>query len=98
MGGKADKLWGKLEGGSNKSMYGGMLKADGYTGVAGEMSKSGFTSGPKWKRAIEPGEFKPGTAAQAKNTTRLKPGSGDKSPVMKVTSKTPKELRGGRGR
>jgi hypothetical protein len=99
MGSKADKLYGTLESGSaGKKLYGGYLKADGYTGVAGNMTSSGYTSGPKWKRAMEPGELKPGNRSQASNTTRMTPGKGDKEPVMKVTSKTPKELRGGRGR
>jgi len=65
------------------------------SGVTGPMSGNGYPSGPKWKRAMEPGEFKPGNYAQAKNTTRMTPGKGDKSTVMKSTGTTPKALRGG---
>jgi hypothetical protein len=46
--------------------------------------------------AMEPGELKPGKYSQKGMTTRLTPGKGDKSVSMKVTSTTPKALRGGR--
>lgn len=98
MGKSKDLLAGTLSSGSNTAIYGVQQKASGSSGLAGNMSAKGYTDGPKWKRAMEPGNLQPGKRSQAGNTTRMSMGKGDKEPVMKVTSKTPKELRGGRGR
>lgn len=98
MGSKApDRLIGNIASGSpGKKLYGSFVTSSGSSGLTGDMSEGGYTSGPKWKRAMEPGEFQPGKASQAKNTTRMTLGKDEKPPVMKVTSKTPKALRGGR--
>lgn len=91
------RLVGKMNSGGEKvRLYGSSGKASGYSGLAGRQSDSGYTSGPKWKRAMEPGELKPGTRAQAGNTTRIKSGTGEKAAKMHTTGATPKALRGGR--
>jgi hypothetical protein len=89
-----DDLCGKISSGSpGKKMYGSFVSAETKTGIGGSMTASGFSGGPRQHRLSEAAN-----RSQAGNTTRMTPGKGDKSPVMKVTSKTPKELRGGRGR
>lgn len=79
-----------------RGLYGSTADQTMKSGVAGTLKGDGFPSGPKWKRAMEPGELKPGNYSQAKNTTRMTPGGGSKSMAMKVTSTTPKTLRGGK--
>ncbi len=69
------------------------------SGLAGQLSGTGFRGGPQWKRAMEPGNLKPGTYAQKNNTTRIDPSDDNEDrakPRFKVTSSTPKALRGGR--
>jgi len=98
---KPDTIYGTLSsGGGNAGLYRGALYGctdDGGSpsGITGTLAGAGFPSGPRWKRAMEPGELKPGKASQAKNTVRMTPGKGDKSTVMKSTGTTPKALRGG---
>lgn len=84
------------DGMSKRGLYGNTYSAEMKSGVSGTLKGDGYPSGPKWKRAIEPGELKPGKASQASNTTRMTPGKGDKEVTMKVTSTTPKVLRGGK--
>lgn len=94
------KLYGSMTGVSRERtpLYGNQVKSTSRSGLSGNMTESGYPNGPKWKRAIEPGEFKPGNRSQASNTTRMTPGKGDKGVAMKSTGTTPKALRGGRVR
>lgn len=89
-----DDLCGKIvSGSSGKKLYGSFVSSDSKSGISGSMGGSGYSGGARQHRLSEPAK-----RSQAGNTTRMTPGKGDKSPVMKVTSKTPKELRGGRGK
>lgn len=97
------KLYGTMKAsGSNtdgigkRGLYGNTADRSMTSGVAGNLKGDGFPDGPKWKRAMEPGELEPGKASQAKNTVRMKPGGGNKSMSMKTTGSTPKALRGGK--
>lgn len=106
----SDSVKGPSDMGNNgpKQLYGSMGKdksgsVDLYgktgsgraSGIAGKMSGDGFYSGPKWKRAMEPGELKPGKDSQKNNTTRMNTKSGEKSAVQKNTGSKPKALKGG---
>jgi len=94
--GSAKALIGSLaSGGGGKALIGKQASGTSTT-VAGKLAGAGFSGAPKWKRAMEPGELKPGTNKQAKNTVVMTPGKGDKAVAMKVTSKTPKVMRGGK--
>jgi hypothetical protein len=81
---------------SRRGLIGQTQDRNTTSGLNGSMGGSGYTAGPKWKRAMEPGELKPGTAAQAHNTTRMTPGGDKTSATMKVTGTMPKALRGGK--
>lgn len=95
------RLIGTVTGGGNsdgigrRGLIGTTVGGATASGLNGVRSSTGYTAGPKWKRAMEPGNLKPGTAAQKNNTTRMTPGKGDKSTVMRTTGSTPKALRGG---
>jgi hypothetical protein len=93
------RLVGSLMKGPDKvKLYGKTGSAQVTAGVAGKMGPNGFTNGPRWKRAMEPGELKPGTAKQAKNTVRLNfTGGKDKGFPAKNTGSTSKVLKGGKG-
>lgn len=78
-----------------RGLYGATVSDGSPSGLNGPLSGDGFRSGPKWKRAMEPGELKPGTYAQKNNTTRMTPGGNKKPAAMKSTGTTPKALRGG---
>ncbi|SRR6266404_962231 len=81
---------------SKRGLIGTTVSGATASGLTGSRSATGYTAGPKWKRAMEPGELKPGTTAQKNNTTRINPDSGRTSATMKTTGTTPKALRGGR--
>jgi hypothetical protein len=95
------RLIGTVTSGGNSNGLGrrgliGATVSGNASGIAGPRTASGYPDGPKWKRAMEPGEQKPGTYAQAKNTTRMTPGQGRVAATMKTTGSTPKAFRGGR--
>lgn len=79
-----------------KKLYGSFVKSTSSSGISGPMSGSGFPGGARQSRVTEPGNLKPGTAAQAKNTIRVNPDTSDQGSRLKLTGSTPKALRGGK--
>lgn len=89
------QLYGSMGGkGGPVELY-GKTGSGRASGIAGKMSGDGFYNGPKWKRAMEPGDLKPGKDSQKNNTTRMNTKSGEKGAVQKNTSSKPKALKGG---
>lgn len=92
-----DKLMGKMRfGDEGKRLFGGTVKASSSSGISGEMGSDGYPKGARQSRMTEPGNLKPGTRAQAGNTTRIDPDGGTVNAKMAIRGATSKALRGGK--
>lgn len=92
-----NKLMGKMSfGDQGKKLFGSTVKASSSSGISGPMSGSGYPGGARQTRLTEPGNLKPGTRAQAKNTTRINPDEGTVHATPQNRGSTAKVLRGGK--